>query len=73
MKRKRRTLSELGWFVPYHLCCSENLTETARDRLLVWILPTFSLLEVCQFYEYEQEPIITYTSHTSIPDEDTGL
>lgn len=39
VKWDRRVLSALGQFVPYNLCCSYNLTETARDRLLVWILP----------------------------------
>ena len=42
------TLSTLGRFVPFHFYCAYNLTEVARDRLLVRIPNAYSDLEVCQ-------------------------
>lgn len=52
-----RTLSALGWFVPYHMCCCYNLREKSHDRLLVRIPPFFVRLKVCHGFRFEQETI----------------
>lgn len=66
-------MSELGRFVPYHLQCCYNLTETAGDRLLVRIPPAYDRLSVFQGFLSEQEPIFTYKSSTFLDDPETAL
>lgn len=66
-------MSVLGRFVPYHFQCCFNLSETARDLLLVRIPPGYDRLRLSQGFLFEKEPILTYKSITFLDDPDTGL
>lgn len=47
--------------------------ETARDRLLVRITPTYDWLSMCQGFLFGQQPIFTYQSSAFMDDPGTGL
>jgi hypothetical protein len=70
---ERRTLSALGRFVPYHMSCCYNLTEAARDRLIVRLPVAYRTLQACQGFVFEQEPVFSYLSHRFIADRGTSL
>lgn len=69
---ERRTLSSLGRLVQYHLLTAYNLTETARDRLLVRIPASYEALWVFHGKKLEQEPVFSYKRH-ALRDEQSGL
>lgn len=73
VKWKRRILSPLGRFVPYHLLCSYNLTEAAINRLFVFIPEHFRHLKVCHGLKCEQKPIFSCKSTTLLDDRESGL
>lgn len=70
---ERRTLSVLGLFVPYYLNCVYDLSEAARDRLLVKVPEMYNRIGGCQGFLFEQEPVFTYKSSTFVTDPGTGL
>lgn len=70
---ERRALSALGRFLLYHLMCCYNLSEMARDRLLVRILKHYTNLEVCHYFYFEQEQVFAYKCCSFIDDRDTGI
>lgn len=72
-KWERRTLSTMGRFVSYHLCCSYGVTEATRDQMLVRILPAYLNLEVRKGFTFEMEPVFPYNDRAFIDDRDTGL
>lgn len=45
---ERWKISVLSRFVPYHFQCCYNLTETARNSLLVVVPPFYDSLSVCR-------------------------
>lgn len=73
VKWERQTLSALRLFLPYHLLRCYNLTEAARDRLLVRIPDNFTLLDVFPGFKCKQEPICSYKLRAFIEDRESGL
>lgn len=57
---ERRTLSTIGSFVPYHMCCCYNWRERGRDFLLVRIPPSLARFELYRGFRFEQGSIFSY-------------
>lgn len=51
---EKRTLSSLGRFLPYQMCCFYNIRETARDCRLARIRPDVAFLDVYNGFRFEQ-------------------
>lgn len=69
----RRTLSALGWCVPYNLNCAYDLHESALERLLARIPPNYNCLQAPQGPCFEQESLFPYKSQNYIDNLDTSL
>lgn len=70
---ERRNRSELERVVPYHMCCSYNLRETALDRLLVGIPSDFARRVMCHGFLLAQYFIFSYKYIELIDDGYMGL